>query len=64
MHGLRHAYAQRRFEEITGFKAPLVGGPHRPALSIDQRALDKKARAVISGELGHERLAITKVYCG
>ena len=22
MHGLRHAYAQQRFEEITGFKAP------------------------------------------
>jgi len=38
MHGLRHAYAQRRFEELTGFKAPLGGGPNRSALSADERA--------------------------
>ena len=64
MHGLRHAYAQRRFEELTGFKAPIDGGPSRSALSDDQRALDKKARAVISQELGHNREAITRVYLG
>ncbi len=62
MHGLRHAYAQRRFEELTGFKAPLAGGPNRSALSADQSALDKDARAVISAELGHKREAITVVY--
>ena len=64
MHGLRHAYAQRRSEEITGFRAPLAGRPTRPALSIEQRALDKKARAVVSRELGHRRIAITSVYLG
>ena len=64
MHGLRHAYAQRRFEELTGFKAPIAGGASRSALSDDQRALDKKARAVISQELGHNREAITRVYLG
>ncbi len=64
MHGLRHAYAQRRFEELAGFKAPLAGGPKRTALSADERALDKKARAVISNELGHNREAITVVYLG
>ena len=64
MHGLRHAYAQRRFEELTGFLAPLAGGPDRAALSADERALDKKARAVISAELGHNRTAITRVYLG
>lgn len=64
MHGLRHAYAQRRFEELAGFKAPLAGGPRRAALSADERALDKKARAVISNELGHNREAITVVYLG
>ena len=64
MHGLRHAYAQRRFEELAGFRAPLAGGPKRKDLSADERALDKKARAVISAELGHEREQITVVYLG
>jgi integrase len=64
MHGLRHAYAQRRFQELTGFPAPLAGGPNRSALSADERALDEKARAVISQELGHHRTAVTVVYLG
>lgn len=64
MHGLRHAYAQRRFEEIAGFPAPLAGGPKRAALTNDQRALDKKARAVISTELGHDREQVTVTYLG
>ena len=64
MHGLRHAYAQRRFQELTGFKAPLAGGPNRAALSADERALAGKARAVISRELGYDREQITTVYLG
>ena len=64
MHGLRHAYAQRRFEELAGFESPAGGGPTRKVLTEDQRALDKKARAVISAELGHSREAITVVYLG
>lgn len=64
MHGLRHAYAQRRYQELTGIKAPIAGGPNRSDLSCDERALDKKARAVISAELGHNREAITVVYLG
>ncbi len=27
MHGLRHAYAQARYEILTGWKAPAAGGP-------------------------------------
>ena len=27
MHGLRHAYAQTRYEELTGWKSPAAGGP-------------------------------------
>ena len=27
MHGLRHAYAQNRYEELTGWKSPAAGGP-------------------------------------
>ena len=64
MHGLRHAYAQRRFQELTGFLAPIAGGPNRSSLSADERALDQKARAVISAELGHNRERITVVYLG
>lgn len=64
MHGLRHAYAQRRFEEIAGFPAPLAGGPSGTDLTNDQRALDKKARAVVSNELGHNREQVTVTYLG
>jgi site-specific recombinase XerC len=63
-HGLRHAYAQRRYEEETGWKAPLAGGPSRSALSAEERTLDEKARAVISRELGHDRTSITRTYLG
>ena len=63
-HGLRHAYAQRRFEELTGFKAPLAGGPTRSALSKEECTLDEKARTVISRELGHDRTSITRTYLG
>ena len=64
MHGLRHAYAQQRFNELAGFKSPVAGGPAWKTLTEDQRALDKKVLAVISNELGHNREAITVVYLG
>jgi hypothetical protein len=64
LHGLRHAYAQQRYLELTGWKAPVAGGPASGSLTTDQRTLDKKARAVISQELGHNREAISAVYLG
>lgn len=64
LHGLRHAYAQRRYEELTGWRAPVAGGPATKSLTQDQRALELKARVVISQELGHSREAITAVYLG
>ena len=63
-HGLRHAYAQRRYEELTGWKAPVAGGPASKSLSSDQRALNKGARETIAEELGHSREEISKVYLG
>ncbi len=63
-HGLRHAYAQRRYEELTGWKAPLAGGPASISLTTDQRALDKKARETIAEELGHSREQISATYLG
>ena len=64
LHGLRHGYAQRRFRELTGFACPAQGGPVSRDLTSDQRALNEKARAMISTELGHSREAITAVYLG
>jgi integrase-like protein len=63
-HGLRHAYAHDRYEELTGWKCPAKGGPDRRALLPDQIELDQSARQIISRELGHERTAIVRVYCG
>jgi len=62
LHGLRHAYAQSRYEELTGWKSPAAGGPKVDALSPDLRALDRQARLTISQELGHERIQILATY--
>jgi integrase len=64
MHGLRHAYAQNRYEELTGWKAPAAGGPDTQSLTLEQREIDREARLAISQELGHEREQITAVYLG
>lgn len=64
MHGLRHAYAQNRYEELTGWKCPAAGGPDSKALTPEQRERDHEVRLVISRELGHEREAVTTAYLG
>ncbi|MCD9007166.1 integrase domain-containing protein [Luteimonas sp. XNQY3] len=64
MHGLRHRYAQMRYEVLTGWAAPAAGGLSRHALSAEQREFDLYARQSISRELGHGRPQITDVYCG
>ncbi|VAW81897.1 hypothetical protein MNBD_GAMMA13-455 [hydrothermal vent metagenome] len=62
MHGLRHAYAQNRYEEITGWKCPAAGGPSKKSLTPQQREIDQAARLTISQELGHERAQIIAAY--
>ena len=64
LHGLRHAYAQHRYEALTGWKAPAAGGPVTKVLSPGQKVLDRQARRVLSEELGHVREQITSVYLG
>ena len=64
MHGLRHQYAQSRYEALTGWPAPAAGGPPVRTLSDTQRTQDTAARQIISRELGHERLQVTAVYLG
>jgi hypothetical protein len=64
LHGLRHAYAQRRYEEWTGWAPPAAGGPNSKSRATEQRQLDQDARLTISHELGHERPGIVKTYIG
>ena len=64
LHGLRHAYAQQRYKELTGWDAPLAGGPSKKELTIEQRRQDYRVRLTISEELGHSREQITATYLG
>jgi len=64
VHGHRHAYAQARYRELTGWNAPALGGPTSRALKPEQKAIDREARLTVSLELGHEREQITAVYLG
>jgi hypothetical protein len=61
---LRHHYAQRRYEALTGWKAPAAGGMPSKEMNPMQRAQDSNARQMISRELGHERTQITATYLG
>ena len=64
MHGLRHAYAQERYQELTGRLCPACGGKTSRELSSDEKTRDRRARLQISQELGHEREEVTAVYLG
>ncbi len=61
LHGLRHAYAQERYRELTGRAAP-VGSPL--ACSRRKKLQDRQARMAISAEPGYGREQITAVYLG
>ncbi len=64
LHGLRHAYAQQRYQELTGLPCPAAGGPVSTQLTAAQKQTDRAARLTISRELGHEREAVTAIYLG
>ncbi len=64
MHGLRHAYAQQRYRDLTGWPCPHAGGPTKTQLTAAQQQADQQARLTISAELGHVRAQITAVYVG
>ncbi|ARG98268.1 phage integrase N-terminal domain-containing protein [Legionella micdadei] len=71
-HGLRHAYAQRRYHDLTRqlspdkqpFECPIEGGKTSKYLSQSEKAIDREAREIISRDLGHSRVSITKTYLG
>jgi len=64
LHGLRHAYAQRRYKELTGWDAPINGGPNSKQLAAEQKEIDYQAKMILTEELGHSRILIVAVYCG
>lgn len=64
LHGLRHQYAQTRYQELTGRSAPAAGGKTSDYLSPEEKRADREARLQISRELGHEREEITATYLG
>ena len=64
LHGLRHAYAQQRYFELTKLVCSVAGGLPSKELNPAQRALDREARAIVSSELGHARVEIAAVYLG
>ena len=64
VHGLRHHYAQARYADLTGWKAPATGGPTSKQLGAAQKVIDRQARLTNSCELGHEREQVTAVYLG
>ena len=70
LHGLRHAYAQRRYKELTcrldpsgrGFIPPIDGGKQPKDMNRVEKEIDRQARQIISRELGHSRISILKIY--
>ena len=72
LHGLRYAYAQRRYHELTkyydpkkqGFNCPMAGGKPPSEMTPTEKAIDRKVRQQLSYELGHSRIQITRIYCG
>ena len=59
-HGARHAYAQRRYQELVGRRCPAAGGTNPKSRKEEIR----EKRLIISRELGHERESITTTYLG
>ncbi len=64
LHGLRHAYAQTRYKELTGWEAPINGGPSARQLTPEQKRIDHEVRMILSTYLGHDRKSIISNYCG
>ncbi|RUR43618.1 integrase domain-containing protein [Vreelandella populi] len=57
-HDLRAVYACQRYQELTGYPAPIIYG------KIVDKEKDRFARAVIAKELGHNRISVVSAYVG
>ncbi len=66
-HGLRHSWAQNRFEQVSGgIKAPHAGGAKYCDLSVEGKKFWDAAANKVNQELGHgkHRQDITATYIG
>jgi integrase len=68
-HGLRHAYAQQRYEELTGWKAPATQTRDerrlfRASMRPNDKIVEVDIRRRISAELGHGRVDVVSHYVG
>jgi integrase len=59
-HGLRHNYANDRYQHYAGADSPVRGG----SLAEFDRELDRAARLEVSEELGHSRESVSTYYLG
>jgi hypothetical protein len=57
VHGLRHAYLQRMYEQVTGVPAPIKRADHRPDPELHQRAMQQLVEAA-----GHSLAAKATAY--
>ncbi len=58
-HDMRAAYACERYQQLTGYPAPVITQGRRA-----DKAVDRQARAILSQELGHGRLDVIAAYLG
>ena len=49
-------------KELTGWEAPINGGPDSKQLTPEQKEIDYRARMILTEELGHGREQITVAY--
>ena len=63
-HGLRHGYAQGRYEELTGWKCSVKGGLKYQEMDEKSKKIDREVRLQISKEIGHRRIDVIDKYIG
>lgn len=64
-HGLRYHYAQQRYIKLSnGLEPPRKGGRSKSKLTEQEKEWDSNARLIVSSELGHVRVDITRTYLG
>jgi integrase len=63
-HGLRHQYANNRFEELSGMDSPVRAKTLPEAKTPEMQGNIQYAKSKVSEELGHSRTSITAAYIG
>ena len=58
-HDMRAAFACERYQEITGYLAPVITGQRQAS-----KAIDIQARLILSQMLGHNRIDVIAAYIG